>query len=535
MRDLLRKLKPTEFTDLVALLALHRPGPLNSGMVDEFILSKHNRRTIKYLHPQLRPILEETYGVIVYQEQVMRIASTLAGFTMGEADELRRAMSKKDATKMERMKRLFIEGTTNRGIPKKKAEAIYNLMEKFAEYGFNKSHSAAYALISYWTAYLKAHFPLEYMAALLTSELNNQDKIRFYIEECRRMGIRILPPHINHSDTLFRVEDGGVRFGLAAVKNVGLSASRSIVEARERVGGFKSFYDFCEEIDTRIVNKRVIESLIKCGAFDGFGANRAQLYHGLEDVLKMADRTHRQKLSGQASLFDMLDEGSRFKKERRDLPKVDEWPHNRLLAFEKELLGLYLTSHPLIQYEKEIEEFADFKIEETKTLKEGRSVRVAGVIQKLKKINTRDGHKMATAMVEDPTGTIEAVIFPDVYEREKGNIVEDTPVLIMGKLSLDEDRPKIRAAQVIPLEEAKKKLAKEIHIRLRTAGLEEETLLKLRQIFRDFDGKVPAYLHLETIHHGEVILASRYRVCLDNGLTRAIEELLGQDAVSFKG
>lgn len=535
MRDLLKKLKPTEFTDLIALLALHRPGPLGSGMVDEFIISKHSQKAIRYIHPKLKPILEETYGVIVYQEQVMRIASELAGFSLEEADELRRAMSKKDQSRMDQMEERFIEGARHHGILRDKAKAIYELMGKFAEYGFNKSHSAAYALIAYRTAYLKAHYPLEFMAALLTSELNNQDKITSYITECRKMGIAILPPDINASGAFFKVEGQAIRFGLAAIKNVGLAATRSILEARRKKRRFSSLYDFCEEIDPRLVNKRVIENLIKCGALDSTGAKRSQLFHILDHALKMASHIQQDRAIGQTSLFDRLEEDSVFKEEAHQrLPDIEEWPENKLLSFEKELLGFYITSHPLAQYERMLGQYADLTLDRLNEIKEERVVTVGGIIHVLKKKSTKDGRAMAIITLEDLTGSVEVVIFPDLYEREQEYVIRDLPILVIGKVSLKEERPKIQANKLIPLSEASYRLSKELHIRMSTPGLEEETLIQLKKVLERFEGEIPVYLHLVTPHHGEIITTTNMWISLDNGLVGTIEELLGEGVVSFK-
>ncbi|MEK7275254.1 MAG: DNA polymerase III subunit alpha, partial [Candidatus Desantisbacteria bacterium] len=332
MRELTRKLQPDVFEDLIALVALYRPGPLNSGMVDEFVQSKHGKK-IKYLHPKLKHILEETYGVMVYQEQVMNIAVVLGGFSMAQADELRRAMAKKVPEKMEKMSKLFIEGASNNGLFPEMAAKIFDLMAKFAEYGFNKSHSAAYALIAYQTAYLKAHFPVEFMAALLTAELGNMDKISFYIAECKRMNISVLPPDVNQSDLSFTPIKDMIRFGLNGIKNVGSTAIISIVTAR-KAEPFKSIYDFCRRVDSRTVNKRVIESLINCGGFDSIGAKRSQLAQVIDDAIKVGS----QKVTKAISLFEMFGQNKDMEEEYEKLPDIPEWPENVLLKLEKELL-----------------------------------------------------------------------------------------------------------------------------------------------------------------------------------------------------
>jgi DNA polymerase-3 subunit alpha len=306
-----------------------------------------------------------------------------------------------------------------------------------------------------------------------------------------------------------------------------------VTRARKRVGGFRTLFEFCEEVDTKIVNKRVIESLIKCGAFDGIGAKRAQLYCALPDALERATRAQREKLKDQASLFDLLEEEVGFKEEKK-LPEVEEWSPAKLLKFEKELLGLYLTSHPLSPYDREIEKLVDFPISEIEASMEQRSVKIAGIFHKLKKLNTKGGRKMAVGVIEDKTGSIEVVIFPDIYEQEKENITEEVPVLLMGEVFVDEESPKIRANKIIPLEELKKTLAKEVHIALKTQGLEEDTLLRLRKILKEFSGKLPVYLHLYTPRNAEVVIRSGDSVSLKDGFIQAVEDLLGKDALILK-
>ena len=352
MRDLLIKLKPENFKEIIALVALYRPGPLGSGMVDEFIKRKHGQGHIRYDLPELKEILKETYGVIVYQEQVMRIASSLANFSLEDADILRRAMSKKDPKEMEMQKEKFLEGARKNRIPLTKAEKIFDLMSKFAEYGFNKSHSAAYALIAYQTAFLKAHYPIEFMAALLTSEVQNADKIVKYIAECREMGIDILPPDINESYKHFTVIGNQIRFGLAAVKNVGDAAIDAILLEREEKGTFESLFDFCKRVDSRKVNRRVIESLIKCGAFDFSKYHRSQMLTALEEFLDRSQWVQRKKEEAQMNMWMPI-----LKETEESYPEIDEFPENQLIAFEKETIGFYISRHPLSRYQEEIRKY----------------------------------------------------------------------------------------------------------------------------------------------------------------------------------
>ncbi len=530
MRELTRKLQPDVFEDLIALVALYRPGPLNSGMVDEFVQSKHGKK-IKYLHSKLKHILEETYGVMVYQEQVMNIAVVLGGFSMAQADELRRAMAKKVPEKMEKMSKLFIEGASNNGLFPEMAAKIFDLMAKFAEYGFNKSHSAAYALIAYQTAYLKAHFPVEFMAALLTAELGNMDKISFYIAECKRMNIAVLPPDVNQSDLSFTpIKDFfRIRFGLNGIKNVGSTAILSIVKARE-AEPFKSIYDFCRRVDSRTVNKRVIESLINCGGFDSIGAKRAQLAQVIDDAIKVGS----QKISKAISLFEMFGQNNDMEAEYEKLPDIPEWPENVLLKLEKELLGIYVTSHPLNQYEQEFKRYTTCPISELKEHKDGEIVIIGGMISQLKRITTKKSEKqMAFITLEDMADNIEVVFFPKAFEIAANQIIMDEIVLIKGKLEAGEDKCKILAEEVIEPSQAAT-LATSLHVRLKD-DVDNSCLNTLKEILLQFRGIKPVYLHLPDKDGDETVILTghNFRITPTDELINQIETITGKDAAWF--
>ncbi|MBI4778389.1 DNA polymerase III subunit alpha [Candidatus Desantisbacteria bacterium] len=528
MRELTRKLQPDVFEDLIALVALYRPGPLNSGMVDEFVQSKHGKK-IKYLHPKLKHILEETYGVMVYQEQVMNIAVVLGGFSLAQADELRRAMSKKVPEKMEKMKKLFVEGASNNGLFPEMATKIFDLMAKFAEYGFNKSHSAAYALIAYQTAYLKAHFPVEFMAALLTAELGNIDKISFYIAECKRMGIAVLPPDVNQSDLSFTPIKESIRFGLNGIKNVGSIAILSIIKARE-VEPFKSIYDFCKRVDSRTVNKRVIESLINCGGFDSIGAKRSQLAQVVDDAIKVGS----QKVSKAMSLFEMFGQDKNMNEEYEKLPDIPEWPENALLKLEKELLGIYLTSHPLNQYEQEFKRYTTCTISGLKEQKDGEIVVIGGMISQLKKIITKKSEKqMAFITLEDMDDSIEVIFFPKVFESAASQIALDEIVLIKGKLEIGEDKCKILAEEIIEPSQAAT-LATSLHVRLKD-NLDDSCLNLLKETLLRFKGVKPVYLHMPDEDENETMILTGHnlRVTPSEELVDQIEIVTGKDAAWF--
>ncbi|MEW6608496.1 MAG: DNA polymerase III subunit alpha [bacterium] len=524
MRDVARKLKPDVFEDIIALNALYRPGPLSSGMVDEFIKSKHSGK-IRYLHPSLKPILEETYGVIIYQEQVMQIASSLAGFTLAQADELRRAMSKKIPEKMEKMRQTFITGTHKNGLNNDLANNIFELMAKFAEYGFNKSHSTAYALIAYRTLYLKTHYPIEYMAGVLTSELGDTDKISFYIAECKKMGIQIRPPDINESDHNFTVVDNTIRFGLNGIKNVGSLAIASIIETRESKGKFTSLYDFCERVNLRLVNSKVLESLIKCGAFDSLGAKRSQLFQILDQALKVGSQSQKEKANGQTSLFETLDD---FKGSYEELPDIPEWPESKLLKLEKELLGVYITSHPLAKYENEIKKYATSDIISLKELKDKTQVTIGGMIKSVKQITTRDEKIMAFIGVEDLSSNVEVVVFSDMFEQAGEKLRKDAMVLVKGRINLQDERnPKITAEEIIELAEAQAEFSKIVHIRI-DESIDEKNLVQLKGLLTKFKGNSNIQIHVMDNNVETILIPSQQlRIKANQELIKGIEGIPG--------
>ncbi|HLG21772.1 MAG TPA: DNA polymerase III subunit alpha, partial [Candidatus Manganitrophaceae bacterium] len=451
MRDLLVKMKPETFEDIVAILALYRPGPIGSGMVDDFIKRKRGQTKIQYELPQLEEILKETYGVIVYQEQVMKIANVLAGFSLGEADLLRRAMGKKKPEEMAAQKALFIERAGKNGIGAAKAEKIFDLMEYFAGYGFNKSHSAAYALITYQTAYLKRHHPVEFMTALLTSEMGNSDKVVKYISECRNMGIQILPPDVNESEKDFTVVAGGIRFGLAAIKNVGSAAIDSILAARKSEGRFTSLYDLCGKIDLRKVNKRVIEGLIKCGAFDSTGAKRAAQMEVLERAMQEGGRGQKAKEAGQMTIFGEAAAASPGLAPEPPLPEIPEWDDDRIAKLEKEAVGFYITRHPLSRFETIMKKRSATPTEELANIEEEREVRICGMVVQERVTTTKRGDRMAYLRVEDLTGSVEVIVFPDLYQTSAPLFQREIPLLITGTLDRGEKGTKLKATYITPL------------------------------------------------------------------------------------
>jgi DNA polymerase-3 subunit alpha len=530
MKDLLVRLKPETFDDVIALVALYRPGPMESGMIDDYVARKHGKKKVEYLLPQLEPILKETYGVIVYQEQVMKIANDLANYSMAEADDLRKAMGKKIVSIMAEHRQRFVNGAAENGIAAEQAAPIFSLMEKFGGYGFNKSHSAAYALIAYQTAYLKAHFPVEFMASLLTSEMHSTDGVVKYIAECRSHGISVLPPDINYSDKTFTVDGDKIRFGLVAVKNVGEAAIEAIIEIRSNEG-FSSLFDFCERVDLKKVNKRVIESLIKCGAFDSTGAKRSQMMAALEDALDYGQRVQKERLDPQIGLFDGAVNPQVINAPA--LPEIEEWSENQRLAFEKESIGFYISGHPLKRYEELLDKFTNANAISIKEIQNGGAVRIGGLIRSTKIIKTKRGDLMAFVTIEDLHGAVEATVFSRVYTSVSDLLVEDSAVFIQGQVQKDEQSVKILAEKVVPMNKAEETWTASIHLNLEISRTDRAILEKLNDILKKHPGGCRGYLHLRSPENTDSIIALPDSLKLKAGgaLTREINELLGYHAV----
>jgi len=533
MKDLLMRLKPACFDDIVALVALYRPGPLDSGMVDDFVERKHGRKKLEYLVPELEPILKATYGVIVYQEQVMQIAGVLAKYSMSEADGLRKAMGKKIVEIMAQHRGSFVKGAAENGIPESKAAQIFDLMEKFGGYGFNRSHSAAYALIAFQTAYLKAHFPVEFMASLLTSEMHSADGVVKFISECRSHGLSILPPDINESGKEFTVSGSAIRFGLAAVKNVGESAVEAIIEARTQKGRFVSLNDFCEKADLKKLNKRVLENLIKCGAFDSTGAYRSQMTDVLESALDYGQRTQKEKTGPQMSLFDM-GAASEEKINAPILPELPEWDEKKRLSFEKESLGFYITGHPLDKFEDMLNRLTNADTLSLKEKNDGQTVRIGGIVRNIKMIKDRKGETMAFVTTEDMHGTVETTIFSSLYAEVRDILSDDSAILIEGELQKsDENSVKILANVIRSMSKIEELPAESIHIRLDVTKTDRDALIRLHEIIRKYPGTCPGYIHLLNPSSAEitVALSDELKVKADAELNREISGLFGEKVV----
>ncbi len=545
MRDVLRRYKPNSIEDLTALNALYRPGPIQGGMIDDFIDRKHGRKKIEYELPELKEILEETLGVIVYQEQVMQIANRLAGYSLGEADLLRRAMGKKIAEEMAAQRERFVTGAVNRGFPQKKVEKIFDLMAQFAGYGFNKSHSAAYALLAYHTAYLKTHYPVEFMAALLTSVTGNTDDVVKYINECREMGIAVEPPDITLSDANFTPHGSAIRFGLAAVKNVGHNAIESIVAARKALAGegarptqdgkFKSIYEFCEKVDLRLLNKRVLESLIKSGAMDSLG-RRAQLMAVLDKAMDHAQKAQRDAESGQHGLFGVFQEEDSHPQEDR-LPVIPDWDEHTRLANEKEILGFFITGHPLEKYREKLEDLRALTTAELAAMKastgKDESLTTAGMITNLRVLKSKKGEFYAQASLEDLSGSIDMLVFPEAYRKLQEKVKLEVPVLVRGGVRIEEGaNPKLTVNDILSLDEAKVPLPRSLRIRIPLEKASESTVEDLHLLFSQRKGEAKVLFDVERAGDFMVVMeAEGYNVLPDRAFIGRVEELCGRGAV----
>ncbi len=534
MRDLARRIGLESLEEICALVALYRPGPM--ALKDDYIENKHHPERIKYDHPLLEPILKETYGIALYQEQVMQIVQAVAGYTLGQADILRRAMGKKKADVMAEQRDKFVEGAVAHGLDKQVAEDLFTKIETFAGYGFNKSHSMAYAFVAYQTAFLKANYPAEFMAALLSSESGNLDKIGEYVEECKRMGLEVLPPDVNSSFSAFTVESKCIRFGLGAVKNVGGGAVESIVAERKAEGPYADIFDFCSRVDSRVTNRRVLESLNRAGAFASTGWTRREVEESLDSAISEGQIAQRERESGQTSLFDLMaEQGGNGNMHAR--PNLSEWPESELLAYEKEMLGLYVSSHPLARHAKILERFSTTRISELADMRDGQEVVVGGMISAVKLHTTSKGKRMAFITLDTLEGPCELTVFSDIFEERAGLLVNDMAVMAPARVSVRNDQPGLIAVDVMPIEEAEHKLTREVHVRVHSVGLDKSLMEHLAEILSNRPGKCDVYLHCQTIEQEEVIIHAT-KACMaapSPELRRQVEDLLGEDTLWYAG
>ena len=535
MRDVLRRYQPNSIDDLTALNALYRPGPIQGGMIDHFIDRKHGRKSIEYELPELKEILQETWGVIVYQEQVMQIANRLAGYSLGEADLLRRAMGKKKPEEMAKQRERFVEGAVQRGYPPKKIEKLFDLLAKFAEYGFPKAHAAAYALLAYHTAYLKTHFSVEFMAALLTSVTGNTDDVVKYINECREMGIAVEPPDINVSDANFTPHGSAIRFGLAAVKNVGHNAIQSIVAGRKESERYQSIYEFCEKVDLRLLNKRVMESLIKSGAMDSLG-RRGQLMAVLDKAMDRALKTQRDAESGQHGLFGVFQQDE-VPVNNDKLPETPDWDEHTRLAAEKEILGFFITGHPLEKYKDKLEDFQALSTADIAGIKastgKDETICTAGIITNIRVLKSKKGDFYAQGALEDMVGSVEMIVFPDAYRKLQDKVKLEVPVLIRGGLRIEEGvNPKLLANDITPLAEAKVPLPHSLRIRVPLETANESVVDELHALCAERKGEAKVLFDVERQGDFMVVMeAEGYNVLPDRIFVSRVEALCGRGAV----
>lgn len=524
---LVMELAPESFEDLIPLVALYRPGPLGTGMAEDFIAGRHGRRTAEILHPLMEPILADTYGVILYQEQVMQITSALAGFTLGQADILRRAMGKKKAKELDSMREAFIEGARKiNDIPEELSNRIFSLLQHFAGYGFNKSHSVAYALVAYQTAYLKAHWPAQYMAAFLNSIISDADKLSWYISVCRNANIKVLPPDVNESGFDFTVHKGNsIRFGLAGIKSAGEAAVKEIIRAREDGGEFTGLVDFCRRVSMRVVNKRVVENLIKCGAMDSFGAKRSQLLAIVEQAAELGASYQKDYASGQMGLFDDTEDSFAEINDIK-LPDLEEMPRANVLQNEKELIGFYVTGHPLDEYKKILNKYTPlYWLQNENNVADGQYINIAGIISDCVIKTTRKGDTMAVLTLEDYTGRTEVLVFPSVYQSCLKEMYKENIVAIEGRMNIDERSRGVNAVKVTKLS------SRVSEVRIKIVPYLENPLVQreLAKVFSRFKGNDVVYLHLMGSRKIIKTNSSFWVDSTADGFKTAIEKILGEN------
>lgn len=528
MTDYLRKLRPSSIEDLTAMNALYRPGPLGSGMIDDFIQRKHGQKSIRYEHPLLEPILKDTYGVIVYQEQVMQIASAMAGYSLGDADLLRRAMGKKKHEIMEEQRDIFVARAVDGGIPRETAKKVFALMDHFAGYGFNKSHSAGYALVAYQTAWLKTHYPAEFLAASLTSWMSDKDRTMILLAEAKRLGIRVLPPDVSVSGECFSVADGVIRFGLGAVKGIGHTAVEAVLEAR-RDAPFRDYFDFCRRVDPGRVNRKCIEAFIQAGALDSLGGSRSQQYESIGVAMEWGARMRKEESMGQGSLFggDSSEEGPH----RPSLCDSPPWERGDLLRREKDALGFYVTGHPLEEHGSVLSRLGVVPIHLLETLPDNEPILTAGLPTQVKKTYDKKGQPIAFLTVEDFTGTVECLVFNDAFQMCGSYMEADLPLLIRGRLATREDqKPKLRVEEATPLERVRE--TGQLTLHLAVSGTSDSSLLDgLREILAVYPGSSPVWLHVDHQSLEGVQMRLRSRVSPSDPLLSALERSLGKGAI----
>jgi DNA polymerase-3 subunit alpha len=529
MRDILRRYQPTRIEDLTALNALYRPGPIQGGMIDDFINRKQGKTKVAFELPQLKDILEETYGVILYQEQVMQIANRLANFSLGEADILRRAMGKKKKEEMAAQRAKFMAGCATNKIPEKKAERIFNLMEEFAGYGFNKSHSCAYALLAYQTAYLKTHYPVEFMAALLTSEAGNTEKVVKYINEARGMSISILPPDVNESDLYFTPVGESIRFGLAAIKNVGENTAKAIRDSRLSQGEFKSLYDFCERIESRFLNKRVFESLIKSGAVDSLGPRESMLV-SVDDAIAALQRASRTRESGQHGLFGTAAAPAPAAFELRE---AAPWSEEERLASEYAMLGFYVSGHPLAKFASRLADLKTVALDQVEVQRNGKEIAIAVLIVGSRPMRSKKGARWAIFTIQDMTGVQELLAFPECFARLEEMLKPGTPLLLKVRVQVEEAGTRLSLLEARRLQDvAERPGSGEFRLRLDMTVLHEDALDRLEDLFAASPGPCQVVFELCNADGSVAVVQAQQRIKASPEFVDAVRQICGEQAVA---
>jgi len=532
MREYLKQLNPTTLNDLAAMNALYRPGPME--FIDDFIDRKFGRKELKYSHPILEPILKETYGIIVYQEQVIQIANKVGGMSLADADLLRRAMGKKDLKVMEDQKIVFVDGAIKNGVDKKIALEIFETIFKFANYGFNKSHAVAYSFVAYQTAYLKAHYPAEFLAANLRNEFENTDKVTKFLDDCRKLKIEVMLPDVNDPSLHFEAENGKIKFGMSAIKNVGVPAVKEIMHAKEILSrNFKSIFDFCSNVDTRIVTKRALEGLVLAGAFHSFEKDRAKLFNSVETALDFGHKVQNSKLASSDSLFGDIQEAVISEPK---LAPINAWTEKETLSQERKVIGFYLSDHPLRKYETEYKSFATVHLGETEDIKDMVDVKICGVITDLKTKIDKSGKPMAFFKLDDFTGSCECLMFSKVYAEYQSFIEEEETVYIVGDLESSGDSIKMQVKKVLPLKKAANELTESLRLIINKDKIAPEKLLDLKKILISSEGNIPVFIQLSENgnNKGKLFSLSNIRIKLTDELLKSLNKLLGEDSVILK-